>query len=79
MPLYVPVGVILQQPVTALGPARGLRASAAKIGAVLSALALARRMGFPLISERHALSVLTYAIGILAAVWFIERLAGFAK
>ncbi len=48
------------------------------IGFVLSALALARRAGFPLIFERHVRSVTTYAIGILAAFWFVERLAGFS-
>jgi hydrogenase/urease accessory protein HupE len=47
------------------------------IGVVLSALALARRTGFPLIFECHALSIATYGIGILAAFWFIERLVGF--
>jgi hypothetical protein len=47
------------------------------IGFVLGALAVARRVGFPPIFERHALSVATYAIGILAAFWFIDRLAGF--
>jgi hydrogenase/urease accessory protein HupE len=47
------------------------------IGVVLGSLALARRIGFPLLIERRALSIATYAIGILAAFWFIERLAGF--
>lgn len=47
------------------------------IAVVLGALALVRRVGFPPVLERHALSVATYAIGILAAFWFIERLAGF--
>ena len=28
--------------------------------------------------ERHARRVATYAIGIMAAYWFIERLVGFA-
>jgi hydrogenase/urease accessory protein HupE len=48
------------------------------IGVVLGALILARRIGFPPIVERFALPVATYAIGILAAFWFIERLAGFS-
>jgi hydrogenase/urease accessory protein HupE len=47
------------------------------IGAVLSILALARWLKVPAIMEQRALSVATYAIGILAAFWFIERLAGF--
>jgi hydrogenase/urease accessory protein HupE len=48
------------------------------IGFVLCALALTRRVGFPPVFERHALPVATYAIGILAAFWFIDRLAGFS-
>jgi hydrogenase/urease accessory protein HupE len=48
------------------------------IAAVLGALACARRMKLPPAVERHALPVATYAIGTLAAFWFIERLAGFA-
>jgi hydrogenase/urease accessory protein HupE len=47
------------------------------IGAVFAALAAARRIDFPSVVERHALSVATYAIGTMAAFWFIERLAGF--
>jgi hydrogenase/urease accessory protein HupE len=48
------------------------------IAAVLGVLACARRIDFPPVVERHALSVATYAIGTVAAFWFIERLAGFA-
>jgi hydrogenase/urease accessory protein HupE len=48
------------------------------IAAVLAAMALARRIGIAARVERQAVSVATYAIGILAAFWFIERLAGFA-
>jgi hydrogenase/urease accessory protein HupE len=48
------------------------------IGAVLSALTLARRVEFSPAMGRRALSVATHAIGILAAFWFIERLAGFS-
>jgi hydrogenase/urease accessory protein HupE len=48
------------------------------IGAVLGALACAKWIALPTAVERHALPVATYAIGILAAFWFIERLAGFA-
>lgn len=48
------------------------------IGAVLGLLAFARRIDFPPVVERHALSVATYAIGTMAAFWFIERLAVFA-
>jgi HupE / UreJ protein len=48
------------------------------IAAVLSVLAYAKRVDFPPVIERHAMSIATYAIGITAAFWFIERLAGFA-
>jgi hydrogenase/urease accessory protein HupE len=48
------------------------------IGTVLGLLACAKRIDFPPVIERHALSVATYAIGTMAAFWFIERLAGFA-
>ncbi len=48
------------------------------IGTVLGLLACAKRIDFPPIIEHHALSVATYAIGTMAAFWFIERLAGFA-
>src|SRR5262249_1293493 len=48
------------------------------IAAVLTLLAAARRINPAPIIERHALTVATYAIGSLAAFWFIERLAGFA-
>jgi hydrogenase/urease accessory protein HupE len=47
------------------------------IGAVFAALGAARRIDFPSVVERHVLSVATYAIGTMAAFWFIERLAGF--
>jgi hydrogenase/urease accessory protein HupE len=47
------------------------------IGTVLGLLACAKRIDFPPVIERHALSVATYAIGTMAAFWFIERLAGF--
>ena len=48
------------------------------IGAVLSALACAKWMALPAAVERQAVRVAAYAIGIVAAFWFIERLAGFA-
>jgi hydrogenase/urease accessory protein HupE len=48
------------------------------IAAVLGALRYAQWITFPALVERHARSVATYAIGIMAAYWFIERLAGFA-
>jgi hydrogenase/urease accessory protein HupE len=48
------------------------------ISVVMGALAGAKWIGMPALVERHALRVATYAIGILAAFWFIERLAGFA-
>ncbi len=47
------------------------------IAAVLAALAVARRTRVLPALERHALPVAAYAIGILAAFWFFERLAGF--
>jgi hydrogenase/urease accessory protein HupE len=47
------------------------------IGVVLGALTVVRRIGFSPAVGRGAHSAATYAIGILAAFWFIERLAGF--
>ena len=47
------------------------------IAAVLGVLAGIRRIDFQPVIERHALSVATYAIGIMAAFWFIERLIRF--
>jgi hydrogenase/urease accessory protein HupE len=47
------------------------------IAAVLGALRCAQWIRFPVFVERHARPVTTYAIGIMAAYWFIERLAGF--
>ena len=47
------------------------------IAIVFSAFALARRVKFPPVFERYASTAATYAIGIVAAFWFIERLAGF--
>jgi hydrogenase/urease accessory protein HupE len=49
------------------------------VGAVLAAWVVVRRVTFPQIVERHALTAATYGIGILAAYWFIDRLAGFAS
>ena len=48
------------------------------VAAVHGVLACIKRIDFPLVVKRHALSIATYAIGIMAAFWFIERLAGFA-
>jgi hydrogenase/urease accessory protein HupE len=48
------------------------------IGVVLGASICIRRFGVPPRISRAALSVTTYAIGITAAFWFMERLAGFA-
>jgi hydrogenase/urease accessory protein HupE len=49
------------------------------IAAVLGALRCAAQwIKFPVFVERHARPITTYAIGIMAAYWFIERLAGFA-
>ncbi len=47
------------------------------IAAVLVALRCARWIKLPVFIERHARPVATYAIGIMAAYWFIERFAGF--
>jgi hydrogenase/urease accessory protein HupE len=48
------------------------------IAAVLAALAVARRLVPSPALERAALHGASYAIGILAAFWFFERLASFA-
>jgi hydrogenase/urease accessory protein HupE len=48
------------------------------IAVVLGVLRLAGLIRLPAVVERHARMVTTYAIGIMAAWWFIERLAGFA-
>jgi hydrogenase/urease accessory protein HupE len=48
------------------------------IAAVLAALRCAKLIRFPALVERHARSVASYAIGSMAAYWFIDRLAGFA-
>jgi hydrogenase/urease accessory protein HupE len=47
------------------------------IAVILSLLALARWVGVPGRIAHHALPVTSYAIGTLAAFWFIERFAGF--
>jgi HupE / UreJ protein len=47
------------------------------IAAVLGALRLGRSIRFPAFVERRARLATTYAIGIMAGYWFIERLAGF--
>jgi hydrogenase/urease accessory protein HupE len=47
------------------------------IAAVLGVMTLARRARVLSGLERRALPVTAYAIGILAAFWFFERLAGF--
>lgn len=47
------------------------------IAAVLGLLALARRVPLPDSVSRRAQPVATYAIGTLAAFWFVERVAGF--
>lgn len=48
------------------------------IALVLSAFALGRRIRFPTSIEGYALRAAPYAIGVLAACWFFERLAAFA-
>lgn len=47
------------------------------IAVVLAALQLARWIRFPAFVERHARLATTYAIGIMAGYWFVERLANF--
>lgn len=47
------------------------------IGAVLGAIALAKRIKVTAIFDRYALPTATYTIGALAAFWFIERLMAF--
>ena len=47
------------------------------IFAVLAVIALLKRIGIPQAVERRSLSAASYAIGILAAFWFIERLSQF--
>ncbi|HWJ18009.1 MAG TPA: HupE/UreJ family protein [Geobacterales bacterium] len=49
------------------------------IGVVLGALFCFRRFGVPPRISQAALTVATYAIGVTAAFWFIERLAGFVS
>ena len=49
------------------------------IAAVLPLLAVARRMPRLAALDRHALRAAAYAIGVLAAFWFFERVAGFAS
>jgi hydrogenase/urease accessory protein HupE len=47
------------------------------IAVVLGMIALARRLPLPVPVERYALPATTYALGGLAAFWFVERVAGF--
>ena len=47
------------------------------IAVVLAAIAVARRLEVLAPLERHARPATAYAIGILAAFWFFERVAGF--
>lgn len=47
------------------------------ISAVLAVLSIVKRIEFPPTIEQHALTATTYAIGTMAAFWFIERLAAF--
>jgi hydrogenase/urease accessory protein HupE len=48
------------------------------IAVVITAVASVRHIGVPIFVERHARVAVTYAIGILAGFWFIERVAGFS-
>jgi hydrogenase/urease accessory protein HupE len=47
------------------------------VAVVLGAIALARRLSLSALMERHVAPTAAYAIGALAAFWFIERVAGF--
>jgi hydrogenase/urease accessory protein HupE len=47
------------------------------IGVLFSALTAARQIKLPSVIGQRALPAATYGIGILAAFWFFERLAGF--
>jgi hypothetical protein len=47
------------------------------VAAVLAALAALRRLPHPAWLRRHALPAASYAIGVLAAFWFVERVAAF--
>jgi hydrogenase/urease accessory protein HupE len=47
------------------------------IAAVLAAMAVARQIRIPRALARQARPAATYAIGTLAAFWFVERVAGF--
>ncbi|MGO4831461.1 HupE/UreJ family protein [Rhizobiaceae sp. 2RAB30] len=47
------------------------------IAAILMVVASARVLKFPPLLGRSAFAVTTYAIGIVASFWFIERVAGF--
>lgn len=48
------------------------------IAAVLGFLRLSMRIKFPIFVQRYARPATTYAIGIMAAYWLIERLASFS-
>lgn len=47
------------------------------IAVVLGMLALMKRLALPRPLAQHAVPAATYAIGTLAAFWFVDRLAGF--
>ena len=47
------------------------------IGIVFGALTAARQIKLPSVIRQRALPAATYAIGILAAFWFLQRLSGF--
>jgi len=47
------------------------------VGAVLAVAALSRRIGIARRLEHYVRPVASYAVGSLAAFWFLERLAGF--
>jgi hydrogenase/urease accessory protein HupE len=47
------------------------------IGAVLGALAIARRFTMPAVVERHVTGATSYVIGALAGFWFVGRVVAF--
>jgi hydrogenase/urease accessory protein HupE len=47
------------------------------IAFVLAAITLARRLPLPVMVERYTVPVTTYALGGLAAFWFVDRVADF--
>jgi hypothetical protein len=47
------------------------------IAAVIAAVEVARRLPSPRLVSRTAFLAVTYAIGVMASFWFVERVAAF--